>query len=167
MSCGPIAQGVGWQLDFTKEKTPESGALKWRPKVKAQLTFNGKSVTDTFLVDSGADHGRITRSHAKTLGVDTEGLPASDIHKSDTAGGPINVSLHVVKIRILSPPLPREFSAKVELSLSDSATGTEIPLLGRAGLFENYDICFISSLEGKPPKICFCYPFLSGAPPEV
>lgn len=100
-----------------------------------QLTlFNGTKHRELVcLVDSGADDCLFHASIGRSLGIDVE---TGTYMKFDGIAGSIEAYMHPIEIQI------QDFPERVKIKAGFTESDGVHAILGQAGFFENFKICF-------------------------
>ena len=119
------------EFPYRPEPAP-GGRIIHRPVAKAVLYGpNGRTVTQLFYVDSGADHTLLSYRLGKHLGLDQPGGDVHEIHG-------INGAVGVISTRMDMELAGVRFTAQIAWAQLE-----EVPcLLGRTDVFDRFDILF-------------------------
>jgi hypothetical protein len=122
-------------FDYRKIPNHALSRKRWikRPMLQVTLFNATKHQQIVCLVDSGADECLFHASIARSLGLDVE---SGRYKKFDGIAGSIEAYMHPIQIQIQDFPE----SVKIEAGFTES-DGVHA-ILGQAGFFENFRICF-------------------------
>ena len=122
---------------FDYRKIPNYGIPKkrWIKRPMLQLTFfNGaKRQQVVCLVDSGADECLFHASIGRSLGIDIE---SGSYMKFNGIAGSIEAYIHPLEIQL------QDFPERVNIKAGFTESEGVHAILGQAGFFENFKICF-------------------------
>ena len=131
----PVEQMNSKSFDYRKVPDHTVPRKHWikRPMLQVTLFNETKYQQIVCLVDSGADECLFHASIGRSLGIDLE----SGTHKIfEGIAGSIEAYIHPVEIQIQDFPEP----VRIEAGFTES-DGVHA-ILGQAGFFENFRICF-------------------------
>lgn len=128
------------KFSYEKELDVHSPDLRWRirPVVKVHLSHGERQLPVFAMIDSGAEITLFHISIAKELGIDSFKRQAL---VAGVSGEPMPVFFQNVKLRLEGTTKPLD----VEVAFVDSPGVSA--LLGQAGFFEHFRICFDRSKE--------------------
>lgn len=122
-------------FDYRKVPDHNIPRKRWmkRPMLQITLFKGGKHRQIVCLVDSGADECIFHASIARSLGID---LKSGRYKQFDGIAGSIEAYMHEIEMQIQD----LEERVKIEVGFTES-DGVDA-ILGQAGFFENFRICF-------------------------
>ena len=119
------------EFPYRAEAAP-GGQTIFRPVAKAAFHgLNGRVVTQLLYIDSGADHTLLPYRLGKYLGLDQLGGEVQEIHG-------INGSVGIIYAVMETELAGLRFPVNVAWAQLEEVP----PLLGRAGVFDHFDITF-------------------------
>ena len=122
-------------FDYRKIPNHTVPRKRWIKRPMLQVTlFNGTKHREiVYLVDSGADECLFHASIARSLGVDVE---SGRYKKFDGIAGSIEAYMHLLDLQL------QDFSDRIRIEAGFTESEGVDAILGQAGFFESYKICF-------------------------
>ena len=122
-------------FDYRKIPNNAIPRKRWikRPMLQVTLLNGTKHRQIVCLVDSGADECLFHASIGRSLGVDIE---SGRSKKFDGIAGRVEANMHLVEIQI------QDFQERVKIEVGFTESDGVHAILGQAGFFENFKICF-------------------------
>ena len=122
-------------FDYRKIPNHAIPRKRWIKRPMLQVTlFNGIQRQQLVcLVDSGADECLFHASVARSLGIDVENGRYKEF---DGIAGSLEAYIHPVEIQV------QDFAERVKVEAAFTESEDVHAILGQAGFFENFKICF-------------------------
>jgi hypothetical protein len=122
-------------FDYRKIPNHAVPRKRWikRPMLQVTLLNGTKRQQIVCLVDSGADESLFHASIARSLGIVVE---SGQYKQFDGIAGSIEAYIHPVEIQI------QDFAERVKIEAGFTESAGVHAILGQAGFFENFRICF-------------------------
>ena len=122
-------------FDYRKVPDHTIPRKRWMKRPLLQVTlFNGTQRKQVVcLVDSGADECLFHASIGRRLGIDIE---SGRYKKFDGIAGSLEAYMHLIEIQV------QDFPERVEIEAGFTESDGVDAILGQAGFFERFRICF-------------------------
>lgn len=129
------AQMKSKSFDYRKVPDLTIPRKRWIKRPMLQVTlFNGTKRKQVIcLVDSGSDECLFHASVGRNLGIDIE---SGQFKEFDGIAGSIEAYVHLIEIQL------QDFPERVKIEAGFTESEGVDAILGQAGFFENYRICF-------------------------
>jgi len=131
---------VALRFRYRSIERPEPLGPKTLPVIPiTYLGTGGESFESAPILDSGADFSVIFKEHAEILGVD---LGKCEETECQGIGGKVKAWKTKIPIRLKGKGEHRAFNLEIPTMILERQAVNHTLLIGRAGFFEHFEICF-------------------------